>query len=186
MTLTGIVIGIFGESMGAWVGSWAGGLLAIEQVAEKAAEKSSGGLFDLDATLPVMAIQFLLLVAILNVTFFKPLTQAIDERDSYVRGSLAEAKERLSKSEELVRQYGQELAAARKAAQETLLHAQAEANKLRNQQIAATMAEGQAKVDAAKAEIEQQRQAAAAALNAEVEALSQQILRKLLGDLVNA
>ncbi|NJK59521.1 MAG: F0F1 ATP synthase subunit B' [Oscillatoriales cyanobacterium SM2_1_8] len=161
-------------------------ILAAEQVAEKAAEESSGGLFDLDATLPVIAIQFLLLVAILNVTFFKPLTQAIDERDNYVRGSLAEAKERLRKSEELARQYGQELAAARRGAQDALLQAQAEANKLRNQQIAAAMAEGQTKVDAAKAEIEQQRQAAAEVLNTEVEVLSQQILRKLLGDLVNA
>ncbi|MFQ3679530.1 MAG: F0F1 ATP synthase subunit B' [Pseudanabaenaceae cyanobacterium] len=183
MTLTGVVTGILGESIGAF-GRW--GLLAVEQVVEKAAAESSGGLFDLDATLPVMAIQFLLLVAILNTTFFKPLTQAIDERDGYIRGSLAEAKERLSKAESLARQYGQELAAARKAAQDTLLHAQSEANKLRNQQIAAAIAEGQAKVDAAKAEIEQQRAAAATALNAEVAALSQQILRKLLGDLVNA
>ncbi len=37
-------------------------------------------MFDFDATLPLMAVQFLLLTAILNVVFFKPLSKAIEER----------------------------------------------------------------------------------------------------------
>jgi len=57
-----------------------------------AAETPEGGLFDLDATLPLMAIQFLLLATILNILFYKPLGKAIDDRAGYVQGQLNQAK----------------------------------------------------------------------------------------------
>jgi F-type H+-transporting ATPase subunit b len=153
------------------------------QIAETA---EKGGLFDLDATLPIMAVQFLVLVAILNSIFFKPLTKAIDDRNDYVRGNLSDAKERLQKSEALAKQYEQELVSTRRATQEAIATAQADANKLRNQQIAAAMSESQALVAQAKLEVEQQKLAASASLDAEVEILSRQILNKLLGNLVNS
>ena len=68
-----------------------------------------GGLFDLDATLPLMALQFLALAAVLNVIFYKPLSNAIDGRNEYIRANQAEAKERLAKAEHLAKQYEQEL-----------------------------------------------------------------------------
>lgn len=64
-------------------------LLAAEAVEQK------GGLFDVNATLPIMAVQFIVFVALLNVIFFKPLSKAIDDRDDYVRAQIIEAKERL-------------------------------------------------------------------------------------------
>jgi len=163
--------------------------IATETISEtkeiaEAAEK--GGLFDLDATLPIMAVQFLVLVAILNGIFFKPLTKAIDDRNDYVRGNLSDAKERLQKAEALAKQYEQELVSTRRATQEAIATAQAEASKLRNQQIASAMSESQELVAKAKAEVEQQKLAAASSLDAQVEILSAQILGKLLGNLVNS
>ncbi|AFY70563.1 ATP synthase F0 subcomplex B' subunit [Thalassoporum mexicanum PCC 7367] len=153
-------------------------------VATESAEK--GGLFDLNATLPVIAAQFLILVAILNQTFFKPLTKSIDDRGAYVRDNVNEAKQRLEKAEELAIAYEQELATARKQTQEIIASAQAEANKIRSEQISAAVAEAQTKASAARAELDQQKQEAAALLDNEVNALSRQILEKLLGDLVNS
>jgi F-type H+-transporting ATPase subunit b len=158
----------------------------ISETKEIAEAAEKGGLFDLDATLPIMAVQFLVLVAILNSIFFKPLTKAIDDRNDYVRGNLSDAKERLQKSEALAKQYEQELVSTRRATQEAIATAQAEANKSRNQQIAAAMSESQELVAQAKAEVEQQKQAASVSLDAEVEILSRQILSKLLGHLVNS
>ena len=63
------------------------------------AVEHKGGLFDINATLPIMAVQFIVFVALLNVIFFKPLTKAIDDRDDYVREQIVGAKERLEKSE---------------------------------------------------------------------------------------
>ncbi|PAX50987.1 F0F1 ATP synthase subunit B', partial [Brunnivagina elsteri CCALA 953] len=42
-------------------------------------------MFDFDATLPFMAVQFLLLSALLNAFFYKPMTLALDDRDYYFR-----------------------------------------------------------------------------------------------------
>lgn len=154
-------------------------VLAVESA------ESSGGLFDFDATLPIMAAQILILVAVLNNIFFKPLTKAIDDRNDYVRTNIAEAKDRLAKAESLALQYETELAETRKAAQLILLNAQSEANKVRAAKIAETLAESQSQVAAAKAEIAQQKVEAMATLDAQVDALSRQILEKLLGNLVN-
>jgi F-type H+-transporting ATPase subunit b len=150
-------------------------LLAVEEVAKE------GGLFDLDATLPLMAIQFLVLALILNATLYKPLGKAIDGRNEYVRNNQLDAQERLSKAEKLAEQYEQELAGARRQAQTIIAQAQAEAQKTAAQKIAAAQQEAQAQREKAAGEIEQQKQQALASLEAQVDALSRQILEKLLG-----
>ena len=154
-------------------------LLAVEEVAKE------GGLFDLDATLPLMAIQFLILAVVLNATLYKPLGNAIDSRNDYIRENQLEAKERLSKAEKLAQQYEQDLAGARRQAQATIAEAQAEAQKIAAQKIAAAQQEAQTQREQAAKEIEQQKQQALASLEDQVDALSRQILEKLLGaDLV--
>ncbi len=160
-------------------------LFSTVLIAAEAAEPK-GGLFDINATLPIMAVQFVVFVALLNVVFFKPLTKAIDDRDDYVREQIIGAKERLEKAELAVKQYEQELASARKATQNILATAQTEANKVRKERIDAAVAEAQAKVAVARAEIEKQKQDATASLDAEVESLSRQVLEKLLGNLVKS
>ncbi len=150
-------------------------LLAVEEVAKE------GGLFDLDATLPFMAIQFLLLALILNATLYKPLGKAIDERNEYVRTTQLQAQERLSKAETLAKQYEQEIAQARRQAQTIIADAQAAAQKVAAEKVADAQREAQAQREQASAEIEQQKQEAFASLEQEVDSLSRQILDKLLG-----
>jgi F-type H+-transporting ATPase subunit b len=159
-------------------------LLTVVLAVESA--ESKGGLFDFDATLPIMAVQILILVVILNNIFFKPLTKAIDDRNDYVRTNIAEAKERLEKAESLAKQYEAELAETRKSSQAMLLAAQSDANKIRADQLASTLAESQAQATAAKVEIEHLKSKAMEVLDAQVDALSRQILGKLLGNLVNS
>ena len=140
-----------------------------------------GGLFDLDATLPLVAIQFLILVLILNATFYKPLGTAIDQRNDYVRKNQLDAQERLAKAEQMAKQYEQELAAARKRSQTIVAEAQADAQKIAAQKMAEAQREAQAQREQASQEIEQQKQAAMVSLQQQVDALSRQILEKLLG-----
>jgi F-type H+-transporting ATPase subunit b len=156
-------------------------LLAVE-TAEAATEAAKeGGLFDFDATLPIMALQFLLLVVVLNVVFYKPLSKSIDGRDDYIRKNLLESRERLAKAENLAKQYEQELGETRRKSQATIAAAQADAQKVAAQKIAQAQAEAQAQREQAQQEIEQQKAEALASLEQEVDALSRQILEKLLG-----
>ena len=152
-------------------------LLAVE-AAEEAAE---GGLFDFDATLPLMALQFLILVAILNAVFYKPLSKAIDGRDDYIRQNRLEARERLEKAQNLAKQYEQELAETRRKSQATIAAAQADAQKIAAEKMAQAQAEAQAQREQAQKEIDQQKAEAMASLEQEVDSLSRQILEKLVG-----
>ncbi len=138
-------------------------------------------MFDFDATLPLMAAQFLLLVVILNQVFYKPLTKSLDDRDDYIRSNNIEAQERLAKAQRLAQQYEQELADTRRQAQTVIATAQAEAQKVAAQELAEVQREVQAQFQQVQRELDQQKQAALSTLESQVGVLSQQILTKLLG-----
>ena len=76
-----------------------------------------GGLFDFNATLPLVAIQFVLLMLILNTILYSPLLTIIEERKEYILNNLAEASEILTKANELTTYYEQELSNVRKEGQ---------------------------------------------------------------------
>ena len=138
-------------------------------------------MFDFDATLPLMALQFLLLAALLNAIFYKPMTKVLDDRANYVRTNNLDARDRLAKAESLTKEYEQQLASARRQSQVTIETAQNEAKKITAQKIAQAQQEAQVQREQAAKEIEQQKQAAMATLDAQVDALSNKILEKLLG-----
>jgi F-type H+-transporting ATPase subunit b len=138
-------------------------------------------MFDFDATLPLMAVQFLVLTFVLNVVFYKPLTKALDERDDYVRKNQADARERLAKAEQLVREYEKQIAEARRESQVILEKAQAEAKEIIAQKTAEAQKQVQVEREQAAQEIQQQKAAALTTLEQEVDSLSRQILEKLLG-----
>ena len=76
-----------------------------------------GGLFDINATLPLVAIQFILLMIILNVILYNPLLTIIEERKEYILTNLSEASKVLAEANQLTTQYEQELDNVRKEAQ---------------------------------------------------------------------
>jgi len=83
-----------------------------------------GGLFDINATLPLVAIQFVLLMVILNVILYSPLLSIIAERKEYILNKLAKASTILAKANELTAEYEQELDSVRKAAQLEITNSQ--------------------------------------------------------------
>jgi len=76
-----------------------------------------GGLFDFNATLPLVAIQFVLLMLILNIILYSPLLAIIEERQEYILNNLAKASEILTQANELTAYYEQELSNVRKESQ---------------------------------------------------------------------
>ena len=83
-----------------------------------------GGLFDFDATLPLVAIQFLLLMVILNIILYNPLLTIIDERKEYILTNLSKASETLVEANKLTTKYEQELDSVRKKAQLEITNSQ--------------------------------------------------------------
>ena len=83
-----------------------------------------GGLFDLNATLPLVAIQFVLLTIILNTILYSPLLNIIEERKEYILNNLSKASEILAEANKLTEQYEQELTSVRKEAQLEITNSQ--------------------------------------------------------------
>ena len=82
-----------------------------------AEESKKGGLFDIGATLPLVAIQFLILMFLLNLLLYNPLTTLMNQRNEYILDNLSKASNMLVTAEELTTQYETELAATKQDAQ---------------------------------------------------------------------
>ena len=89
--------------------------------------EGAGGLFDFNATLPLMAIQFVLLTTVLTFVFYKPVSKVIDERETYINGNLTQASEKLIKADELYKEYDEQLKTARVNAQSVIAQSEKEA-----------------------------------------------------------
>ena len=85
-----------------------------------AQEGGPGGLFDIGATLPLVAIQFLLLMFILNSVLYNPLIALMNQRNEYILDNLSKASEMLINTEKLTTQYENELLITKKKAQKTI------------------------------------------------------------------
>ena len=83
-----------------------------------------GGLFDLDATLPLVAAQFVLLTVLLNTILYSPLLNVIEERKEYILNNLSKASEILAEASTLTKQYEQQLTSVRKEAQLEITNSQ--------------------------------------------------------------
>ena len=146
-----------------------------------AAAEGAGGLFDFNATLPLMAIQFILLTVVLTFVFYKPVGKVLEERETLISTNLSDASEKLLKADELYKQYDEQLKTARVNAQSVIATSEKEAKDIVASEIS------QARNDAAKLiqqtnkELEAQKSLALEKLETQVDELSQLIKEKLLG-----
>ena len=76
-----------------------------------------GGLFDINATLPLVIVQFFLTGIVLNSLLFNPLLGLIDKRDNYVSDTIDKASKFLLEADILTEQYEDKLEAVRKETQ---------------------------------------------------------------------
>jgi F-type H+-transporting ATPase subunit b len=143
--------------------------------------EGAGGLFDFNATLPLMAIQFILLTVVLTFVFYKPVAKVIDERESYINGNLTTASEKLIKADELYSEYDEQLKTARVNAQAVIAQAEKEAKDVVNLEIDQARKDATKLIEKTNAELETQKSLALQQLETQVDELSQLIKEKLLG-----
>jgi F-type H+-transporting ATPase subunit b len=143
--------------------------------------EGAGGLFDFNATLPLMAIQFILLTVVLTFVFYKPVGKVIDERETYISGNLTQASEKLIKADELYTQYDEQLKSARVNAQAIIAESEKEAKDVVAQEIAEARADAAKLIEKTNNELETQKSLALEKLETQVDELSQLIKEKLLG-----
>lgn len=150
--------------------------LALQAVSTE----SEGGLFDFNATLPIMAIQILLLMVALNILFYKPIGQLIDERDESIRKKLTQASEMLTKADAITKQYELDLAQERREAQSIISSAQKSAQEIVAMEIKQAQKDTEQLVTEATNQLNSQKEKALKALEEQVNTLSEQIKNKLI------
>lgn len=142
---------------------------------------SKGGLFDFNATLPLMALQFLALTLALNLLYYKPVSCVLDDREEYIRNSLTSASASLIKADDLTKTYEFELSESRKSAQKIIKSAQEEAQIIVSEKIKEAQKDAEKLLLDAYDELNVQKAQALKSLEVQVDILSDQIRKKLLG-----
>jgi F-type H+-transporting ATPase subunit b len=143
--------------------------------------EGAGGLFDFNATLPLMAAQFILLTVVLTFILYKPVAKVIDERESYINGNLTTASDKLVKADELYKQYDEQLKTARVNAQAIIAKSEKEAKDVVALEINEARLDAAKLIDKTNKELESQKSVALQQLETQVDELSQLIKEKLLG-----
>ena len=139
-----------------------------------------GGLFDFNATLPLMMLQFLALMLLLNYLFYKPVGNILDDRADYIRNSLTTASAYLLKANDLTQKYEQSLSNSRKEAQNKIKISQKEAQDIVATNISHAQKEAEKLVHEASEQLKYQKEHAIKTLEKQVDLLSNQIKVKLL------
>lgn len=139
-----------------------------------------GGLFDFDATLPLMAVQVVILTFILNKLFFQPVGKVVEEREGFVTTSHKDAKERLARVQRLEQDLKARLQQARHDAQAVVAAAEDEVATLHKAALAEAKASATKLREQARAEIDAQRSEADAVLAKETRQIADLIIRRLV------
>jgi F-type H+-transporting ATPase subunit b len=143
--------------------------------------EGAGGLFDFNATLPLMAIQFILLTVVLTFIYFKPISKVIDDRENYINDNLTTASEKLIKANELYNEYDEQLKTARVNAQGIIAQSEKEAKDIVALEINEARQDAAKLIERTNKELETQKSLALKQLETQVDELSQLIKEKLLG-----
>ena len=139
----------------------------------------AGGLFDFGATLPLLDIQFLILMFVLNTILSNPLLTVINERNEYIVSNLTKSAKLIAETNEIKNTYETEILEARKAAQLEITQCQRSYKELFDIELSKV----QEKYDSILLEYDStlanEKASALLTLETEIESISEQILDKI-------
>lgn len=142
--------------------------------------EQKGGIFDFNATLPLVILNFLVLMLIMNSLFYKPVTTILDERSNYIRNTLTTASNYLLKAEELTLKYEKALSQSRQKAQDKIRQSKNDAQKIVSINIEKAQKEASNLIETTYQQINLQKAQVLQVLKSQVDMLSNQIKAKLM------
>jgi len=149
--------------------------------AEEAAKHEEPGIINLNVTLLIQAVNFLILIALLSRFLFTPLRKFLADRAEGIEKALAEAKVAREAAAKAQEEHRAQIVATQREAAALRDQAQREVEAERQRLLKASRDEAQRLVDEARAAIETEVRRARASLREEVVALSLAAAERLLG-----
>jgi F-type H+-transporting ATPase subunit b len=145
-----------------------------------ASSDGPGGLFDFNATLPLVALQFVILERVLNIIFYAPITKVLEERDTYIRETLKEASSVVVKANEISSEYEQKMDEARKQSSLKMASTEQETKALISEELRLTQKDISRLISNGTEELNLQKDLSLKTLQERVDTLSEQIKAKIL------
>jgi F-type H+-transporting ATPase subunit b len=149
-------------------------------VAAAAGGEGGGGLIDVNASLIIQVVNFLILLAVLYRFLYRPLLGALENRTATIKQQLAEAEAARQQAQAQLADFEARLAASRAEAQEARDRALREAAEVKERLAADARREAERLVQTAHDEIAQAIRRAKADLRTEVGGLAVEIAERLI------
>ena len=157
-------------------------LVAFPSLASEGAKgEEQPGIINLNMTLLVQMVNFLILIVLLQRFLYKPLTQFLATRADGIKRSLEEAKAAREAAANAQQEYEARIAATRREAAALRESAVREVEEERQRLLKVSRDEAARLLTEAKAQIEQEVKRAKAELRAEVVGLSLGVAERLIG-----
>lgn len=142
---------------------------------------AGGSVVDLDATVFIQLVAFLLLFVLLRSILFKPLLNVLSEREKCTEGDVKEAKKRQAEAEEKIKKYERELQRIREKASVEREKIR-ESGRVKEAEILERAREEVNKVvEEGRETIEEQAQKVRTAMDQEINVISKEIVSAVLG-----
>jgi F-type H+-transporting ATPase subunit b len=171
---------------GRLVSAWVVGLcLLLPGLALAAGQNEEPGIINLDVTVLIQAINFLILIFLLSRFLFKPLTTFLADRSAGIARSLAEAKAAHDAAAKAQTEYQAQLRETQREIATIREQGQREVEAERQRLLQASRAEADRLVAQAKAEIEAETKRAKASLREEAAGIALAAAERLLGRTVS-
>lgn len=129
----------------------------------------------------VLLLNFIVLLFVLNIIFFRPLLKLFAERENSINGSLDAARDMEAKKEEALLIMNRELVSARKKATDLYEKILREGLAIQKDMLDAANMEARQMIDNAARELKTDAERVRQALRSEVGRFSDEIVRKLIG-----
>eukprot|EP00271_Cylindrocystis_brebissonii_P010471 TRINITY_DN26667_c0_g1_i1.p1 TRINITY_DN26667_c0_g1~~TRINITY_DN26667_c0_g1_i1.p1 ORF type:complete len:239 (-),score=60.11 TRINITY_DN26667_c0_g1_i1:772-1488(-) len=152
-------------------------LYALPSFAE---EEPKGKIFDFNLTLPIIVVEFLLLMVALDNIWFKPVSKVMDSRDEDIRKKLVGVRDNSSEIKALQTEAEGLIKAARAETSAALAKMKKETAAELDEKLQAARARIEKELATAVANLLSQKEATLRDLDSQVTALSEQIVKKVM------
>ncbi|CAI5467169.1 unnamed protein product [Closterium sp. Yama58-4] len=144
------------------------------------AEEEKGKIFDFNLTLPIIVVQFLLLMVALDNIWFKPVSTVMDSRDEEIRKKLIGVRDNSGEIKDLQSQAEALIKAARAEASGQMNKMKKEVAAELDAKLQAYRARIEKELESSLANLETQKEATLKSLDSQVSALSDEIVNKVI------
>jgi F-type H+-transporting ATPase subunit b len=159
----------------------------LAQEAEHAEGGGGGALFDINVGLSLWTVVvFLALLAILWKFAWGPILGAVQAREDHIQKALDESERQRKEAEALLEQHRQQLAEARRHAQEIIAEGKSAGEKVRKEIEEKARDEGNALLERARVDIQREKESALTEIRKETVDLALAAASKLMGERLDA